>query len=42
MLDFEAFVFIRAHYWDGKNKEDEVRGGGQGTTRSAHENFEVL
>ena len=34
MLDFEAFVFIRAHNWDGKS--------GEATTRSAHESFEVL
>ena len=26
MLDFEAFVLIRAHNWDGKNQEDEVEG----------------
>ena len=26
MLDFEAFVFIRAHNWDGKNQGDEVGG----------------
>ena len=39
MLDFEAFVFIRANNWDGKNQEDK---SGEATTRSAHENFEVL
>ena len=26
MLDFEAFVFIRAHNWVGKNQGDEVGG----------------
>ena len=26
MLDFEAFVFIRVHNWDGKNQGDEVEG----------------
>ena len=26
MLDFEAFVFIRAHNWDDKNQGDEVKG----------------
>ena len=27
MLDFEAFIFTRAHNWDGKNQGDEVGGG---------------
>ena len=27
MLDFEAFVFIRAHNWDGKNKGGDEVGG---------------
>ena len=39
MLDLEAFVFIRAHNWDGKNQRVEV---GEARTRSAHESFEVL
>ena len=26
MLDLEAFVFIRAHNWDGKNQGDKVGG----------------
>ena len=26
MLDLEAFVFITAHNWDGKNQGDEVGG----------------
>ena len=26
MLDLEAFVFIRAYNWDGKNQGDEVGG----------------
>ena len=26
MLDFEAFVFIKSHNWDGKNQGDEVGG----------------
>ena len=26
MLDLEAFVFIRAHNWDGKHQGDEVGG----------------
>ena len=39
MLDFRAFVFIRAHNWDGKKKEMK---SGEATRRSAHENFEVF
>ena len=26
MLDFETFVFIRTHNWDGKNQGDVVGG----------------
>ena len=26
MLDFEAFVFTRAHNWDGKNQGDKIGG----------------
>ena len=39
MLDFEAFVFLRAHNWDGKNQEMKWW---EATTRSVHESFEVL
>ena len=39
MLDCEAFVFIRAHNWDGKKREMKSE---EATTRSAHESFEVL
>ena len=39
MLDFEAFIFIRVHNWDGRTREMR---SGEATTRSAHENFEVL
>ena len=39
MLDFEAFVFMRAHNRDGKNQGMK---SGKASTRSAHESFEVL
>ena len=39
MLDFEAFVFIGVHNWDGRNQGDEVD---RSNNVSAHENFEVL
>ena len=33
MLDLEAFVFIKAHDWDGKTREMK---SGEATTRSVH------
>ena len=39
MLDFEAFVFIRVHNWDGKNQGDEVE---RSNNAVCARNFEVL
>ena len=36
MLDLEAFVFIRAHNWYGKNQEDEVGGSNNAVCAQKH------